>query len=57
MHPRATTDDRGASAAEYSILIAGIAAVIILAVIGLGNATSTTYTDYNDCFAARGIDC
>ncbi len=36
--------DRGASAVEYAIMIAMIAAVIILAVVFLGQKTSSTFS-------------
>lgn len=44
-------DERGATAVEYAIMAAFIAAVIIAAVVILG-------TDVNDCFAPveAGID-
>lgn len=36
--------DRGASAVEYGIMVAMIAAVVILAVIFLGSETSRTFS-------------
>jgi pilus assembly protein Flp/PilA len=36
--------DRGASAVEYAIMVAMIAAVIILAVVFLGQKTSSTFS-------------
>jgi pilus assembly protein Flp/PilA len=36
--------DRGASAVEYAIMVAMIAAVIILAVVFLGQKTSDTFS-------------
>ena len=40
----ALRSDRGASAVEYGIMIAMIAAVLILAVIFLGSETSRTFS-------------
>jgi pilus assembly protein Flp/PilA len=39
---RARWDERGASAVEYGLLIAGIAALIIVAVFAFGGAVLTT---------------
>ena len=39
---RARRDERGASAVEYGLLIAGIAALIIVAVFAFGGAVLTT---------------
>lgn len=49
--------DEGASAVEYSILIGGIAAVIIAAVLALGTAADARYDSYSDCLAAQGSGC
>lgn len=38
-------DDRGASAVEYGLLVAGIAVVIIAAVFTLGGIISGNFTD------------
>jgi pilus assembly protein Flp/PilA len=37
--------ERGASAVEYGILVAGIAAVIVVAVFALGTKLNTLFTD------------
>ena len=50
--PQLTLCDRGASAVEYSILIGGIAAVIIVTVFALGLITQSQYTGFSDCVAA-----
>ena len=39
-----TRDERGASAVEYGLLIAGIAAVIVLVVFAFGNQISTIFS-------------
>ena len=43
-----TRDERGASAVEYGLLVAGIAAVIVLVVFTLGGTISDAFTDTND---------
>lgn len=44
---RATGDvkDRGASAVEYGLMVAAIAAVIVAIVFGLGGLVKETFTD------------
>jgi len=42
-------NEKGASAVEYGLLIALIAAVIVVAVILLGNTVSDVFTDTADC--------
>ena len=41
---KAKMDERGASAVEYGLLIAGIAAVIVVAVYTLGGTISGMFT-------------
>jgi pilus assembly protein Flp/PilA len=38
-------DERGASAVEYGLLIAGIAAIIVIAVMALGPVVKEAFTD------------
>jgi pilus assembly protein Flp/PilA len=45
-------DDEAASAVEYGLLVALIAAVIILAVQGLGKTLNTTFTNVNSVIGA-----
>jgi pilus assembly protein Flp/PilA len=45
-------DEEAASAVEYGLLVALIAAVIILAVQGLGRTLNTTFTNVNSAIAA-----
>jgi pilus assembly protein Flp/PilA len=45
-------DEEAASAVEYGLLVALIAAVIILAVQGLGRTLNTTFTGVNSLIAA-----
>jgi pilus assembly protein Flp/PilA len=47
---RATGDvkDRGASAVEYGLMVAAIAAVIVAIVFGLGGLVRETFTDTCD---------
>ncbi len=41
-------NDRGASAVEYGLLVAGIAAIIVAAVFLLGRNVETTFSDVAD---------
>ncbi len=45
---RRKMDERGASAVEYGLLVAGIAAVIVAAVFLLGPTVEGAFTDTND---------
>jgi len=49
--PRARTE-RGASAVEYALLVAGIAAVIVLVVVALGRGTADKFHDTCDSLDA-----
>ena len=44
----AKMDERGASAVEYGLLVAGIAAVIVAIVFLLGGTLSTVFTETNN---------
>ncbi len=44
-------DETGASAVEYGLLVAGIAALIAVAVFTLGGSLSTLFTDTKTCVA------
>ncbi|HEX2807679.1 MAG TPA: Flp family type IVb pilin [Kineosporiaceae bacterium] len=46
------TKDRGASAVEYGLLVAAIAAVIVGAVFALGGQVSTAFTHTSGCLKA-----
>lgn len=49
--------DRGASAVEYGLMVAAIAAVIVAVVFGLGTIVKQTFTDTCTSFAdGTGID-
>ncbi|GAA4112426.1 hypothetical protein GCM10022215_08750 [Nocardioides fonticola] len=41
---RPSADERGASAVEYGLLIAGIAAIIVVAVVALGPVVKKAFT-------------
>ena len=43
-------EERGATAVEYAIMLAFIAAVIVAAVALLGRATNSKFTDFNSKF-------
>ena len=47
------SDEHGASATEYALLIAGIAAVIVLAVFTLGGPVIEMFTDTCDELEAQ----
>ena len=49
-------DSRGASAVEYTLLITGIAAVIVTAVFGLGQATAGNIQSVTDQYQACTAD-
>ena len=46
--------DEGASAVEYGLLVAGIAAVIVFVVFALGTQVNSAFTTVNDCIANDG---
>jgi pilus assembly protein Flp/PilA len=47
-------NERGATAVEYAVMVALIAAVIILAVIFLGRTASQTYSQTGTCLSTSG---
>jgi len=49
---RARHDERGASAVEYGLLVALIAAIIVGSVLLLGNALDGIFDSTGDCVAA-----
>ena len=51
--------DRGASAVEYGLLVAAIAAVIVGVVFGLGSVVGSTFQQTEDCIIAikNGPNC
>ena len=44
---KAEMDERGATAVEYGLLVAGIAAVIVVVVFALGTKINTAFTTVN----------
>ncbi|WP_300401948.1 Flp family type IVb pilin [Nocardioides sp.] len=50
---RAKLDERGASAVEYGLLIAGIAAIIVIVVIALGGQIKDAFTDTCTAIGSR----
>jgi pilus assembly protein Flp/PilA len=50
----AKMDERGASAVEYGLLVAGIAAVIVVIVFTLGKSLNTVFTDTNTSINNKG---
>ena len=51
---KANMDERGASAVEYGLLIAGIAALIVAVVFLLGGQISDTFSDTCNTIAKEG---
>lgn len=55
-----TPQERGASAVEYGLLIAGVAAVIFVAIVAFGGLTKNLFADSCDKVsskAASGVSC
>ena len=52
---RAKMDERGASAVEYGLLIAGIAALIVVAVFALGPIVKEAFADTCDTDRERQL--
>jgi pilus assembly protein Flp/PilA len=50
--PQRDRDESGASAVEYGLLIAGVAALIVVVVFAFGNTISGVFTD--TCTAVTG---
>ena len=51
------TSDRGASAVEYGLLVAAIAAVIVGIVFGLGALVKKGFSSTSNCIANTGSNC
>jgi pilus assembly protein Flp/PilA len=49
--------ERGATAVEYAVMVALIAAVIILAVVFLGRTASSTFSHTGSCISNNGTGC
>lgn len=45
---RLHNDDRGATAVEYGLLIAGIAALVVVALIAFGPAVAAAFSNLTD---------
>ena len=54
LYARLTSEDRGATAVEYGIMVALIAIVIILAVTALGGNLENIFQDVADTIANAG---
>jgi len=46
--------DEGASAVEYTLLVAAIAAVVIAVVLGLASIVKDAFTSTSDCIGSGG---
>ena len=51
MESRRNLDERGASAVEYGLLVAGIAAVIVATVFAFSGTISGLFTDTETCIS------
>lgn len=49
--------DRGASAVEYGLLVAAIAAIIVAAVFGLGKLVQGVFTDTSTSICTSAAGC
>jgi pilus assembly protein Flp/PilA len=49
--------DEGASAVEYGLLVAAIAAVIVVIVFGLGTAVKGLFSKTSTCVSTSGTTC
>jgi pilus assembly protein Flp/PilA len=49
--------DEGASAVEYGLLVAAIAAIIVAVVFLLGQRVSTVFDSTNTCISNKGAGC
>jgi pilus assembly protein Flp/PilA len=49
--------DRGASAVEYGLMVAAIAAVIVAVVFGLGSVVRNAFEHTSSCIARTGAPC
>jgi pilus assembly protein Flp/PilA len=49
---RPAYDERGASAVEYGLLVAAIAAVIVAIVFGLGSLVHDAFSNTSSCVSA-----
>lgn len=47
------TADRGATAVEYGLMVAAIAAIIVAVVFGLGSLIRTTFDNTNQCITTN----
>ena len=49
--------DEGASAVEYGLLVAAIAAIIVAIVFILGSKVSSTFDHTQSCIEGQGVGC
>lgn len=54
---RTDRDERGASAVEYGLLIAGIAALIVVVVFAFGETITGIFTDTCEAVGGSGATC
>jgi pilus assembly protein Flp/PilA len=49
--------DTGASAVEYALLVAAVAAVVVAVVLGLAGIVRDAFQGTTDCVSGSGADC
>lgn len=54
---RLLRDSRGASAAEYALILAIVGTAIALAAVLLGGTISTAMNDSSACISSKGASC
>ena len=54
---RSYSTDEGASAVEYGLLVAAIAAIIVAVVFLLGNRVNSAFSKTESCISATGAGC
>jgi pilus assembly protein Flp/PilA len=51
----ARRSERGASAVEYALMVAAIAAVIVVVVFALGGVVNSAFDNTTDCLVSQGV--
>lgn len=54
MHQHARRSDTGASAIEYALLAAAVAAVLVAVLFGVGSIVEDAFNHANDCVTSGG---
>jgi len=51
---RTASRERGASAVEYALLVAGIATLVVVVVVAFGGRIANIFNNTSDCIAGNG---